>query len=224
MINQQLLLSLPLKTSFDVGNFYVETSNRDAFTWMKSWMQWPMPGLVIYGPSGCGKTHLGFAFQQESKGIRLRPEDLIGTPQHLVDKGVPLWIDSLDSFLFLGRDVQLFLLQLYNLLAERKGRLLLLSKSPPARWEGLLPDLSSRLRALPAIEIEAPNDELLMRLLKKLFTDLQLVPSEEVFVYLVRHMERSFLSAQRVVLALNEASLRDKRPITVDLCRRVLTA
>jgi biotin carboxyl carrier protein len=46
-MNEQLLLSLPLETSFDVGDFYVETSNRDAFTWMKSWMQWPMPGLVI---------------------------------------------------------------------------------------------------------------------------------------------------------------------------------
>ncbi|EFX83549.1 hypothetical protein DAPPUDRAFT_239463 [Daphnia pulex] len=59
MIGLYTIIGLTFLTTilsgFEPQDFDVEASNRDAFTWVKSWVQWPKPGLVIYGPSGCGK-------------------------------------------------------------------------------------------------------------------------------------------------------------------------
>jgi chromosomal replication initiation ATPase DnaA len=43
-------------------------------------------------------------------------------------------------------------------------------------------------------------------------------------VFLLRHMERSFAAARRVVAALDRAALVARRRITVPLAREVLTA
>ena len=89
-------------------------------------------------------------------------------------------------------------------------------------WTLRLPDLASRLRAAPAVAIGPPDDALLGAVLLKLFADRQLVVSEAVIEYLVRHMERSFAAAQMAVAGLDAASLRQQRPITVALARSLL--
>jgi chromosomal replication initiation ATPase DnaA len=85
-----------------------------------------------------------------------------------------------------------------------------------------LPDLRSRLAAAPAVAVAAPDDALLAALLVKLFADRQLGVSREVVLFLVRHMERSFEAARRLVADLDAAALRDHRGITVPLARSVL--
>ena len=87
-----------------------------------------------------------------------------------------------------------------------------------------MPDLISRLNTLPMVPIAAPDDGLIRKVMAKLFQDCQVEVSESVLVYLGRHMERSFAQAQHLVTALNALSLREKKPITVELCRRVLAA
>ena len=117
---------------------------------------------------------------------------------------------------------ELALLQLYNRMREQGGHLLLTARQPVAAWPLALPDLASRLRALPAVAIGAPDDALLAALLVKLFDDRQLTVSEGVIGYLIRHMERSFAAARAVVEALDRRSLRKRRPVTVALARAVL--
>ena len=67
--------------------------------------------------------------------------------------------------------------------------------------------------------IGAPDDALLGAVLLKLFADRQLVVSEAVIEYLVRHMERSFDAAGAWSPTLDAARLRQQRPITVALAR-----
>ena len=66
------------------------------------------------------------------------------------------------------------LLHLFNALAEKGGHLLIVSRLPPARWGLELPDLASRLSALPAVRIDPPDDSLVEALLVKLFADRQI--------------------------------------------------
>jgi chromosomal replication initiation ATPase DnaA len=96
------------------------------------------------------------------------------------------------------------------------------ARRPVGAWTLRLPDLASRLRAAPAVAIGPPDDALLGAVLLKLFADRQLVVSEAVIEYLVRHMERSFGAAQAIVGGLDAASLRQQRPITVALARALL--
>jgi chromosomal replication initiation ATPase DnaA len=58
--------------------------------------------------------------------------------------------------------------------------------------------------------------------LLKLFADRQLIVSEDVVAFLLHHMERSFAAARRLVGALDQAGLAEKRRITVKLARAVL--
>src|SRR3546814_9167456 len=52
------------------------------------------------------------------------------------------------------------LLHLYNMMAERRGWLLLSDREAPARWRCPLPDLHSRLAATQAVAPGEPDEQL----------------------------------------------------------------
>jgi chromosomal replication initiation ATPase DnaA len=82
--------------------------------------------------------------------------------------------------------------------------------------------LMSRLKAMPAQEIAAPDDALLAAVLVKLFADRQLTVSEEVVKYLVARIERSCHAARSWVAALDAAALAENRAVTVALVRKLV--
>ena len=114
------------------------------------------------------------------------------------------------------------MLHLYNHISELGGKLLILGRIAPARWALSLADLSSRLKAAPAIEIKKPDDQLLRALLGKLFQDRQLKVSEDVLDYLLPRMERSFDAARTIVETSDQIGLSQGKGITVPLARDVL--
>ena len=96
------------------------------------------------------------------------------------------------------------------------------ARVPPAHMKIALPDLRSRLEASQVAALQAPDDEVLVAVLRKQFTDRQLVPSPSAMTYLQRHMERSFDTAQRIVAAMDRRSLSTGAPITRALAQSVL--
>ena len=81
----------------------------------------------------------------------------------------------------------------------------------------------SRLRAVPAVDLEAPDDALLRAVLVKLFADRQLAVDESLIGYLAMRIERSFASARAVVEELDREALRQKRPVTRALAAELLS-
>jgi chromosomal replication initiation ATPase DnaA len=111
---------------------------------------------------------------------------------------------------------------LFHLLrhAENERVFLLLSSRMSAQsLPFTLPDLTSRLRSLPGIQIEAPDQVLLQVFMHKCFSDRQLRVSEDVIAYLVRRIERSFDAAYRVVEAVEHHSSETKRDITIPMVK-----
>ena len=72
------------------------------------------------------------------------------------------------------------------------------------------------------MRIEPPDDALLAALLVKQLADRQLRVEAEVVHYLVARMERSFAAVRALAAALDRASLRARRPVTLGLARAVL--
>jgi chromosomal replication initiation ATPase DnaA len=214
----QLILDLGHRPALGEADFLVAPCNEAAIQWLDRWPQWPAPALTLYGPPGCGKTHLARVFAARSHAPIIEAASL-STPAvpALLGRSSACVIDDAE------RAAAEPLLHLYNLVAERRGTMLLTAQEPPARWPDLLPDLRSRLAAAPAVAVAAPDDPLLAALLVKLFADRQLAVSREVVLFLVRHMERSFEAARRLVADLDAAALRDKRGITIPLARSVLS-
>ena len=72
------------------------------------------------------------------------------------------------------------------------------------------------------VTLGAPDDDLLRRVLTKLFADRQLDVDPGVIGYIATRMERSFAAASRIVAALDRAALAGGRGVTRRLAAEVL--
>jgi len=218
---RQMPLSLAHRPSLSAENYLVAEPNRNAWRWLERWPDWPAPGLAIHGPAGCGKTHLVHVFLCRCKGALLSAATLAREPSiDLAARAQVAIVDDADRAVAAGLAAPL--LHLYNALAERGRFLLLTGEEPPARWPIALPDLRSRLTAIPAVGIGAPDDEVMAAVLVKLFADRQLKVDDEVIRFALSHIERSFEAARRLVAAADNAALASRRKVSVPLLRELL--
>lgn len=221
MAADQLPLAFDFRPALGGDDFMVAPPNADAVAWLDRWPDWPTPALVIHGPAGCGKSHLAQVFLALSRGrpltaALLREE----APPVLVASAPALVIDGAEAMLAADLERQMF--HLVNAVAEARRHLLITAQTAPVQWAVGLPDLASRLKAAMSCGIGPPDDALIAALLVKLFADRQLRVDEGVVTFLQARMERSFDAARRLVAALDEASLAQRRAITVPLARDVL--
>jgi chromosomal replication initiation ATPase DnaA len=214
-----LALALPPPT-FAREDFVVSDGNREALAWLDRWPDWPAPVLALNGPAGSGKTHLARIWAARSSAAVLDAADLEGRSvpdlTALAQAHAAILIDHAD------RAPERAMFHLYNLMRERRGHLLLVAAEPPARWHIALPDLASRLRAAPAIAVAPPDDELLGSIILKQLSDRQLHAGPGVVQYLVARMERSAEAARRIVAALDQRALSERREIDRRLAADVL--
>jgi chromosomal replication initiation ATPase DnaA len=213
----QLAIDLPFRPALGAADFLVSECNRTALAWIERWPDWPGRALVLYGPAQCGKSHLARLWTARSFGRLvhgpalggLHPSELAALPGVAVDEA--------------DAAPERALLHLHNCCRETGAFLLIVARRPPSRWSIALPDLASRLRAMPVVGILPPDDALLAALLVKHFADRQIRVSPSVISFAVRRIERSFAAAASFVAALDRAALGAGRPIGIALVRRVLT-
>lgn len=171
--------------------------------------------LALVGPAGSGKTHLARAWAQARAARELGADAaLVGA---LEEPGAVL-VDAADAPG--ASDALLF--ALINRAAQPGCALLLTGHEPPAAWPARLPDLRSRLNALPVAELTAPDEAALAGLLTLFFRDRGVAPSPELTAYLVRRIERSAAAAREVVRRLDDAGHATGRPVGRGLAREVL--
>lgn len=215
--NRQLIFEWPHRPALGRDDFLVAGCNKDAVDWIDLWPNWPAPALLLYGPPGCGKSHLAAVWQARTGAKSIDPADLPDVAA--VDES-----DNLHCLLEDASDVadDMAFFHLYNQTGEKGGSLLLTAERPVTQWNISLPDLASRLRAAPAVEIGLPDDSLIEALLVKMFSDRQLKIDRDVISYLITRMERSFAAARSLVMKLDAAALAQRRTITVPLAREVM--
>jgi chromosomal replication initiation ATPase DnaA len=215
----QLVLDLPHAVGEDLTDFMPAGSNQEALDAVLNWPAWPGLACLLIGPAACGKTHLAKIWSQRAGAVLLRGPELWEPAQPLrwVQSAAACAVDDADA---VAQEPQLF--HLWNRVAERGGSLLLTARAPVAGWGLRLPDLRSRLLTAWPVRIGAPDDGLLGALLVKQLADRQIRTDQEVVTFLTRRIERSFAAARAVVRALDRASVRARRPITMPLARAVL--
>lgn len=215
---KQLILPFDISPTFKAQDFIVSSANEEAYQWLLRWPNWLGTCLAIYGENGCGKTHLSHMWAEQTQASRLMGGEFNKINLENLLNGSRFVI--LDDAHIIERDEKLF--HFYNHITLNNGGLLILSRTPPARWESHLPDLQSRLNAIPTIKIHDPDEELLRHVILKLFHDLQLKVDESVITFLLKHMVRSFESARKWVEDINMYALTQSRSITIPLVRELL--
>ena len=214
---RQLALALPHAESFAREDFLTGAPNEAALAMIERWPDWPDRALALVGPEGAGKSHLA-AIWAETAGARrvsaraLGETNLIGAlaTGALVIEDAPARLDERALF------------HLLNLIREEEACLLITARAAPARWGVALPDLASRLRAVPTVALSAPDDALLRAVLVKLFADRQLGVDSSLVSYLTTRIERSFAAARAAVETLDREALRMQRPVTRALAAELL--
>ena len=210
MNSRQLVLDLPFRTAQDRADFFVSMSNEEAVAWLDRWPDWPGLNLFLYGPEGCGKSHLLEVWRTKTEALVIKPSQLTQTNLENIGAYNSVALDEIDH----NFEPEL-LLHLYNLLQERGSFLLLASRYPPRKLLISLPDLRSRLLAVPVVGIRPPDDELLVAVMAKLFSDRQVLVNQDVLSFLSARIERSFSAVEQIVNHLDALSLSGQRPITV---------
>lgn len=205
---RQLALALDHAESYAREDFLSGSANEAALKLIESWPDWPAGAVALVGPAGSGKSHLASIWAEFSgaRTISGRALNQSGLPAALAT-GALVVEDAAAAD-------ERALFHLINLAREEAAFLLFTAHAAPSLWPVAVPDLRSRLRALPVVTLHAPDDEMLSGLIVKLAADRQLALEESVVRYLASHIERSFAAARAAVITLDNEALRQRRPPT----------
>lgn len=204
---RQLALALDHAESYARDDFLPGPCNAAALELIDSWPDWPAGTMALVGPEGSGKTHLATIWALAS-GAR-------------VISGHALTEPALRSALATGALVvehaaavadERALFHLINLAREEGAFLLFTARTAPITWPFAIADVISRLRAMPVVTLQSPDDAMLRSVIVKLAADRQLGFDDSIVRYLSTRIERSFAAARAAVIALDNEALRQGRP------------
>lgn len=191
-------IALPLDWSAGGSNdgpLIVGTSNADAVRYLRHVATWPVRTAVLTGPRGSGRSLIGRLFASETGGRVIDGHDSVPEEE---------------------------IFHAWNAAQASGTPLLIIADAPPAEWNVALPDLRSRLAAVPVLTIGDPDDCLSRDLIEALFAQRGMALAPEVPSYIVPRMERSYAMIHRIVAALDAASLEKGRGVSVRLTRETL--
>jgi len=215
---RQLAFALPHAESLTRDNFLEGPANAAGLGLIESWPEWPSRTMMLVGPEGSGKSHLATIWAQQAGARSTTAHALTAAnvPAELTTGAVV--VEDLNAAAFDERA----LFHLLNLAREDQAYVLITARIVPSALEVELRDLRSRLRALPVISLQPPDDQLFRALIVKLCADRQLAVDEAVVGYLATRIERSYAAARRAVEHLDREALRLGRPVTKALVAEVL--
>jgi chromosomal replication initiation ATPase DnaA len=217
---QQLALDLPHRPALELEHFLVSDCNAAAVALIDAWPAWPSRAVGVVGPAGAGKSHLTHVWRLKSGAASWPARDLSEEAVASLETHGAVAVEDIDRGI---ADERIFF-HLLNLAREKSYAVLVTSRTAPGDLEVPLPDLRSRLRALPLAHIAAPDDLVLRAILVKLFNDRQLTVEPHVIGTLALHMDRSFEAAQRLVERCDRLALERQRRVTRAVVTEALAA
>jgi chromosomal replication initiation ATPase DnaA len=212
MPREQIPFPFAAKRSYARADFVPGEANAAALAFVDAWPAWPSRAAAIWGLQGSGKTHLLEIWRAESRAREIAPDELTESFVAALPAGGAFAIDDADR-----RTGGPALFHLLNFVAQTGGWLLMTGTSAPVHWPAAVPDLHSRLTALPGAELQLPDEALIARVLLKLFADRQLKHPEALIDYVVPRLQRSFADAERIVVLIDKLALQQKRNISVKI-------
>ncbi|WP_051335300.1 hypothetical protein [Methylocapsa acidiphila] len=214
---RQLTLDLAAAPGFGREDFFISGSNESAYAMVELWPNWPDAMLLVLAPAGAGKSHLGAIWAARAEARILSAAELMHSDKQVL-AARPLLIEDADAI----GEAEIDLFHLVNLMRERGAPLVLTARTRPDAWGLGVPDLLSRLRLAPVVEIGTPDDALMRAVLVKLFIDRQLIVDASTIEFAALRLERSLYAARAFVADLDREAMSRKSRITRPMVAEVL--
>lgn len=215
---RQLVLDLPHRQALGRDDFLVTDSNAAAVALIDHWPDWPAHAALLVGPPGSGKTHLVEVWRQHSAAARIQAADVtVENAPELLSPGTVAIEDASNSL------DEKALFHLLNLAKQQDSSVLITAQRRPELWKITLPDLLSRVRAIPVVEILPPDDALLRGVLVKLFFDRQIAADESTISFMLTRMPRSLGAARLLVAEIDRRALEERAEVTRPFVAKVLS-
>jgi len=208
-VNKQKIINYIFKDNMNELNFFVNETNFHAFN---SLINQGSIFSFLYGPIKSGKSFLAHIWKNKYNASKLS-----NNFEALINKKDNILIDDLHSF------DQEIIFHLINYCILNNLKILITSPYKINDINFKFYDLPSRLKTFSFLEINNPDDEMLITVLTKLLLDKQfIVNSNDIFEYILRRVDRSYKGIYDIVDKLDVLSLEKKRQLTIPLIKEIL--
>jgi DnaA family protein len=210
---RQLILDLLPETPPTLDNF-VPGGNAETLTAFTGWLAGTRAetSFCLWGEAGSGCSHLllasGFTYVDAAIDRGLTRAAASGQ----------LAVDHVDE---LNDDGQIALFNHFNRLKMAGGMLLTAAPQPPAHL-ALREDLRTRLGSGLIYRLQPLSDAEKAEAIATQARERALKLSPEAIDYLMRHAPRDMRTLSMLVVALDQYTLEQKRPVTLPLLRELL--
>ncbi|MBQ7897096.1 MAG: chromosomal replication initiator protein DnaA [Clostridia bacterium] len=197
--------------------------------------------LFIYGDSGLGKTHLLYAITNEviknrkdSNVVYVRGEDFANELIKSLTKKLPMQYFR-DRFrtadVLLVDDIQFIagkpstqeeFFHTFNALYEDKKQIILASDRPPKEMSTLEDRLRTRFEQGLIVDVQPPDYELRLAILKNKAQSLDLNISDNVLIYLADNIKSNIRQLEGAIKRLRATSLLTGKELTLDTVKESL--
>ena len=196
--------------------------------------------LLIYGGSGLGKTHLAqaigieikekfpekivlylFASKFQTQFTEATRKNTINDFIHFYQKIDVLIIDDIHEFAGKEKTQDIFF-NIFNHLHQSGKQLIFTCDKPPIELQGLKPRLLSRFKWGLSADLQAPDFETRIAILKqKIYNDGIEMP-DEVLEYIASQITNNIRELESALISLLAQSTLIKKEITLNLTRQII--
>ena len=190
-------------------NFFVNKTNFYAFNAL---INNDTKLSFLYGPKKSGKSYLSKIWLKKNNAIEYNNnyEVLLNLHNNIL----------IDNLIFYDQEK---IFHIVNNCILNNSKVLITSDNKINEINFEFNDLSSRLKTFSNLEINQPNDEMLLAILTKLLVERQfIIKSNEIFEYIIRRVDRTYQGINDIVKKLDILSLEKKRQLTIPLIKEIL--
>mgnify|MGYP006166685695 CR=1 FL=1 len=216
-MNDQLILDFPVIKNYLKEDFYVSSSNKEAYDFIVSWPKWLKRIANIFGPPGSGKSHISSILKKKISFLEIESTSLDDKIFNRFKTKELLIIKNIDESIS-----EEILFSLWNVALHDNKYFLITSVRPVNQYNFKLEDLKSRVNSCMNIGIKLPSDELIKVILSKRLSDKQIKIDKKHLDFAIKRIDRSYEKISQFVSILDKYSLKRASPPNLKLIKEVL--
>jgi chromosomal replication initiator protein len=197
--------------------------------------------LLLYGNAGLGKTHLAHAIGIKTKEIHPEKTVLYVTAEqflqqyreaatnntitdfiHFYEMIDVLIVDDIYFWENKAQKTQEAFFDIFNYLHQRNKQIIITSDKAPAELTGLEPRLISRLKWGLAADVNVPNVETRIAILKQKLENDGIEMPYDVIEYIAYNINTNVRELEGALISLIAQSSLNKKQITLELAKQMI--